>query len=180
MADTPLEGIEVRLSTGEKAITDTLGNYSFESLFPGEYAVGVNTATLPERYKLYSPYPKVVVLADGLTDTADFAVKFQGDDKEGTARLQGRVFYDKNQDQIFNGGDPLPQKFTALLDGIISTTGKDGTFVFTHLKPGTHTIKIFCSPRTVEKQITLKQGKNYIDIPLIFSGIKIIIKGEEQ
>jgi uncharacterized repeat protein (TIGR01451 family) len=180
MEDTPLEGIEVRLSSGEKAITDTIGRYSFESLFPGEYAVGVNTATLPERYKLSSPYPKVVVLADGLSDTVDFALKFQGDDEVGTARLQGRVFYDKNQNLVYDGDDPLAQQFKARLDNTITATGSNGTFVFTHLEPGPHTIEIIYGPRTVEKAITLKQGKNYIDIPLIYSGIKIIIKGEEQ
>jgi len=180
MADTPLQGIEVRLSTGEKIFTDGFGNFRFESLFPGEYAVGVNTATLPEKYKLASPYPKVVVLADGLTDTVDFAVKFQGDDEVGTARLQGRVFYDKNRNKAFEKSDPLAEKFTVHLDESLVATGNNGTFVFTHLKPGKHTIKIIYGLRTLEKEITLKQGKNYIDIPLIFSGIKIIIKGEEQ
>lgn len=180
LADTPLQGIEVRLSTGEKAITDTIGRYSFESLYPGEYAVGVNTVTLPERYKLASLYPRVVVLADGLFDTVDFAVKFWGDDEVGTARLQGRVFYDKNQNRAFDGDDPLVPQFKARLDHTKITSGDNGIFVFTHLEPGPHTIEIIYGHRRVKKAITLKQGKNYIDIPLIYTGIKIIIKGEEQ
>jgi uncharacterized repeat protein (TIGR01451 family) len=180
ITDTPLQGIEVRMSTGEKAITDALGNYRFENLFPGEYALGVNRATLPERYRLSYSFPKVVVLMDGLTDTADFAVKFRGDDNVGTARLQGRVFYDKNRNRVFDGDDPLAQKFKARLDNKNITAGSNGTFVFTHLEPGPHTIEITYGPRTVKKTVTLKQGKNYIDIPLIFSGIKIIIKGVEQ
>ena len=182
MADTPLQGIEVRLSTGEKAFTDSLGNYAFESLFPGEYAVGVNTATLPERYKLASPYPKVVVLADGLTDTVDFAVKFQGEEEEKPARLEGRVFFDKNQDQVFNGDDPLCEEFNANLDGLAVTNGSNGMFVFTHLEPGVHTMEISYNQgtKTIKKEITLNKGNNQVDIPLRFTGIKIIIKSEEK
>lgn len=179
-SDTPLEGIEVRMSTGEKFITDSTGRYSFENLFPGEYAVGVNTATLPERYRLSSPYPKVVVLSDGLSDTVDFAVKFKGDDEVATARLEARVFYDKNQNLIFDNDDPLVQQFKAKLDNTKITTGSNGTFVFTHLVPGTHIIEIIYGPKTVTKEITLNKGKNFIDIPLKFTGIKIIVKGEEQ
>jgi len=181
-ADTPLEGIEVRLSTGEKAITDTMGHYLFESLFPGEYAVGVNTAALPERYRLAVPYPKVVVLADGMTDTADFAVKFKGEDDVKNARLEGRVFFDKNQNQVYDSEDALCEEFKAKLDHNLITTGNDGTFVFTNLEPGTYTIEILYNEgtKTIKKEITINKGKNHIDIPLKFSGIKVIIKGEEQ
>jgi uncharacterized repeat protein (TIGR01451 family) len=182
MSDTPLENIEVRLSTGQKAITDTIGRYSFESLFPGEYAVGVNTVTLPERYRLASPYPRVVVLSDGLFDTVDFAVKFRGEDDVRNARLDGRVFFDKNQNQVYDSEDPLCEKFKARLEHRLITNGGNGTFVFTHLEPGTYTIEILYNEgtKTTTKEITINRGENHIDIPLKFSGITIIIKGEEQ
>ncbi|MCP5052808.1 MAG: DUF11 domain-containing protein, partial [bacterium] len=178
--DTPLEGIEVRMSTGEKAMTDTLGRFRFENLFPGEYAVGVNHATLPEKYSLASPYPKAVVLSDGLTDTVDFAVRFRGENEVGTARLQGRVFYDKNQNRAFDAADVMVQKFKARLNHQMATSGSNGSFVFSHLKPGPYTVEILYGPKTVKKQITLKQGKNYIDIPLLFTGLEILIQEEGQ
>jgi uncharacterized repeat protein (TIGR01451 family) len=179
MADTPLEGIEVRLSTGEKAITDTMGHYLFESLFPGEYAVGVNTATLPERYRLAVPYPKVVVLADGLTDTADFAVKFKGEDDVKNARLQGRVFFDKNQNQVYDINDALCEKFKARLGDQLLTNGSQGIFVFSHIEPGTYTVEILYDNKTVKKEVKIEKGNNQVDIPLRFSAITVIITGEK-
>lgn len=182
LSDTPLEGIEVRMSSGEKSLTDSTGRYSFENLFPGEYAVGLNVATLPERYRSVSPVPQVVVLSDGLTDTADFAVKFEGDDEETSARLEGRVFFDRDRDQVYDDGDPLCEIFKVKLDNLAITNGRNGAFVFTHLEPGPHTVEISYNEgtKTIIKEITINRGNNYIDIPLKFSGIKIIIKGEEQ
>ena len=182
MEDTPLPGIEVRLSTGQKAVTDSTGHYAFESLFPGEYAVGVNTLTLPERYRLASLSPRAVVLSDGLSDTADFAVKFKGEDDVKNARLQGRVFFDKNRNLVYDSGDSLCEKFKAKLDHRLITDAGNGTFVFTRLEPGPHTIEIIYSEgtKTMKKEVTINKGKNYIDFPLKFSGIRIIIKGEKQ
>jgi uncharacterized repeat protein (TIGR01451 family) len=178
MTDTPLEGIEVRMSNGQKAVTDMMGNYRFENLMPGEYAVGINTATLPERYRLSAPVPKAVVLSDGLTDTADFAIRFQGEDTVGTAKLQGRVYYDKNSNKVFDGDDPPAENFKVKLNNEKITMGAKGRFVFTHLKPGAYTLTIQYGPKTIQKTITLVAGKNHIDIPLKFTGIKIIVAGE--
>ena len=50
-ADTPLSGIEVRLSNGQQSLTDADGRYSFQSLFPGDYALGLNRSTLPKKYR---------------------------------------------------------------------------------------------------------------------------------
>jgi len=179
MPDTPLENIEVRLSTGQKAITSTNGHYSFESLFPGEYAVGVNTVTLPERYRLASPYPRVVVLSDGLFDTVDFAVKFRGEDDVKNARLEGRVFFDKIKNQAYDPGDPLLKQFKVKLSDQLLTTGSDGNFVFSHIEPGTYTVEILYDNKSVKKEVKIEKGNNQVDIPLRFSGIKIIITCEK-
>ncbi len=175
MTDTPLKDIEVCMSTGQKSITDTMGHYSFENLFPGEYALNVNRATLPEKYRLNAPAPKVVVLADGLSDTVDFGVKFSGDDPVKSARLEGRVFFDKNQDQVYDPGDALLEVYKAVLDNQVTTTGSKGMFVFTHLEPGVHTVEIFYEGRSVKKQVKLDRDSDHVDIPLRFTGIKIII-----
>jgi len=181
MQDTPLSAIEVRMSTGERAITDNVGHYSFENLFPGEYAVSINKATLPEKYRPAVPGPKVVVLSDGLSDTVDFAIQFANEPQEADARLQGRVFFDKNQNKIFDEGEPLLESFEAQLDQTSTTKGNKGEFVFTNLKPGSHTVKIIYEngTRTKTQEIKLKEGRNQVDFPLHFTGIKIIIKGEK-
>ena len=180
MADTPLKDIEVCISTGQKSITDSLGHYMFENLYPGEYALNVNRATLPERYRLNAPTPAVVVLADGLSDTVDFAVKFSGEDPVKNARLEGRVFFDKNGDQVYDPNDVLLEQFKAVLDNRVNTTGSKGKFVFTHLEPGMHTIEIFYESSSVKKQVKLEKNSNHLDIPLLFTGIKITITSENE
>jgi uncharacterized repeat protein (TIGR01451 family) len=179
MADTPLEGIDVRLSTGEKAITNAMGYYLFESLFPGEYAVGINTAVLPEKYRLGSANPQVVILSDGLTDTVDFALKFKNEDEVKSARLEGRVFFDKNKDQVYDTNDPLCEEFKAKLGEQLITNGSKGVFVFSDIEPGTYTVEILYGNKTVKKEIKIEKGNNQVDIPLQFSGIKIIITSEK-
>lgn len=178
-ADTPLSGIEVRLSNGRQASSDSQGRFLFENLNPGEYTVGVNRATLPEKYRMSSPLPRVVSLADGLSDTVDFPVRFGAQDETQPARLEGRVFFDKNRNRVFDGDDPLHNEFSARLDGSMETRGKNGRFVFTHLKEGAHKLEIVYNGKTVTMAVTLKKGANTIDVPLPFSGIVITVKGEQ-
>lgn len=177
MKDSPLPGIEVRMSTGEKAVSDAMGRFLFEGLFPGEYAVGLNTATLPDKYTLDSSAPKIVVLSDGLTDTVEFPVKQKAIDYVNTARLEGRVYYDKNRDRQFNENEPVPEEFKVELSGVSKTRGRDGRFVFSKIKPGTYTVTVFYENKTAKKEITIKEGNNTIDIPLKFTGITIIFRG---
>jgi uncharacterized repeat protein (TIGR01451 family) len=177
-ADTPLSGIEVRLSNGQLSLTDAGGRYSFQSLFPGDYALGLNQATLPEKYRVVFPATKAVTLFDGLTDTVDFAVTFTGDDETPLSRLQGRVFFDKVRNQAFDAGEPLLADFTVMLDGSLQTTGKDGVFVFSKLPPGKHALAITFGGQTVRRDVTLPPGQTALDIPLPFSGIVITVQGE--
>ncbi len=177
-ADTPLSGIEVRLSNGQQSLTDASGRYSFQSLFPGDYALGLNQATLPEKYRVVFPTTKAVTLFDGLTDTVDFALAFKGDDETPSCRLQGRVFFDKIQNQAFDAGEPLLADFTVMFDGSLQTTGKDGSFVFSKLPPGKHALAITFGGQTVRRDVTLPPGQTALDIPLPFSGIVITVQGE--
>jgi uncharacterized repeat protein (TIGR01451 family) len=177
--DVPLAGIEVRLSTGEQANTNKNGRYAFENLNPGEYAIGINTATLPPKYIPGSRTPVLAVLSDGLTDQVDFAVKLEREAIPNNARLQGRVFFDKNRDKVFNSKDLLTETFKVNLDGKLTCAGKQGTFVFSHIEPGNHRLIVEYDGGTVEQEIDIKKGNNTIDIPLRFSGISIIIRGEK-
>jgi len=179
LADTLLPGIEVRLSNGQRSLTDSEGRYSFQSLFPGDYALGLNQATLPKKYRVVFPTTKAVTLFDGLTDTVDFAVTFKGDDETPLCRLQGRVFFDKDPNQAFDAGEPLLADFTVTLDGSLQTTGKEGAFVFSKLPPGKHALAITFGGQTVRHDLTLPPGQTALDIPLPFSGIVITVQGEK-
>ncbi len=179
VTDTPMENIEVRMSTGEKAVTDAMGHYAFENLFPGEYAVGINRVTLPEKYRAFIPVPKVVVLADGLTDTADFAIVYNRTVNPFNAHVEGRVFLDKNKNQVYDQGEPLLSTFKAFLDGKTLNMGTNGKFMFSRIRPGPHTLSIKVGGTYKEKTVQLKKGKNTIDFPLKYSALRIKVTGEK-
>jgi len=178
--DTPVEGVEVVISSGEKSTTNSNGFYSFKNLFPGEYALGVNRISLPEKYKLINPYSVPVVLSDGLTDTHDFALRFAQQDIKRSSKIIGRVFYDKDKDGEYSGKDLLVKKFKAIIDGKLSMSGSQGVFIFTHLTPGKHTLEIKLEQKSVYKSLELKAGVHRKDIPIQYSGIRIIIRGKNE
>ncbi len=174
--DTPIEGVEVKISSGESLVTDTNGYFKEEGMNPGDYAVGVNTTTLAQNLRP-SNSPMAVNLPDGFTERVDFPVRFRVADDE-MSRVEGRVFYDKNGDGAYGPGDPLAADFQARLDGTMQTAGAAGRFVFTDLTPGNHTIEIIYTGKTMKKEVVLTPGQTTIDIPLKFSGIIITISGE--
>lgn len=178
-ADTPLAGIEVVTSGGLSGVTDERGRFAFENLFPGEYAVAVNRATLPEKYRPADPGPQLVTLTPGLTDTVDFALRFRNEDDRRPARLVGRVFFDRDGDGALGSGDLPLQEFQARLDNREVCRGQDGRFVFTRLAPGRHRLEILYAGRVERREIGLQKGDNAIDVALRFSGIRITVRGEE-
>jgi len=178
-SDTPLQGIEVRISTGEKTVSGSTGEYSFENLFPGDYAVGVNRATLPEKYTLAYPFPVPVYLNDGLTDTVDFAVRFSGEDPEQTSRLEGLVFFDRNRNLRFDAGDTPAENFKVKIDNKSESMGEKGKFVFSRLDPGKHRVEISCGGKMVAREVVVPPGNVKMEFPLKYSGIKLIVTGEK-
>ncbi len=179
--DTALEGIEIRLSTGDKAFTNKMGEYSFKDLKPGEYGLGINRRTLPERFKLFSQSPVSVTLFDGLTDQKDFGLVFKGDDLEKPCRLKGIVYIDKNNNKVLDEGERMLENYTVTLDKKTkSRISKKGYFVFTHLKEGKHSIKIEYGHKKLIKEVSLKIGKNLFYFPVLFTGITIKVTGDKK
>ncbi|MGE5343472.1 MAG: PKD domain-containing protein [Candidatus Omnitrophota bacterium] len=177
IVDTPLPNIEVAMSNGDKAITDSEGHYAFEELFSGEYAVSVNRSTLPEKYRSASSIPHLVTLSEGLAEITDFPVRFTQAD-EDMGQIQGRVFFDKNKNETYDIDDPPVKEFAVSLDNQTAVKGSNGDFLITRIPPGTHTLEITCAGQTVQKELNVKRGPNLIDIPLLYPGVQFIIKGE--
>jgi uncharacterized repeat protein (TIGR01451 family) len=176
--DTPVENIEVRLSSGEKAYSDSAGHYLFETLYPGEYAVGLNTSTLPDTFLLTTPSPVAVVLPDGFTDMVNFGLKLAPIYQVKPCRLEGIVFFDKNGNETYEIDEPLLQDFKAMLDGKLITSGKQGRFVFSHIEEGHHSVEISYDNQLIKWDVELKTGKNKLYFPLRFSGIRVYIRRE--
>jgi len=178
-ADKLLEGVEIRLSSGDKMFTNKRGEYSFKNLKPGEYGVGVNKRTLPKKYKLFTESPIIATLFDGLTDQKDFGLVYRGDNVEKPSELEGIVFVDKNGNQKFDNDEPKLIEYKAILDNHIKTYVDDGLFIFTQLKKGRHSIKIDYGHKIIKNEVNLKIGINKVYIPIKYSGIKIIVGGQK-
>lgn len=176
--DIPVENIEVRLSTGEKAYSDSEGHYLFETLYPGEYAVGLNTSTLPDTFLLTTTSPVAVVLPDGFTDMVNFGLKLAQAYQVKPGRLEGIVFFDRNGNETYESDEPLLQDFKAVLDGKLITIGKQGRFIFSHIEEGNHFVEISYDNQLIKWDIELKTGNNRIFFPLRFSGIRVYIRRE--
>lgn len=177
--DTPIAGIEVRLSSGESSTTDLRGYYEIEGLNPGTYAVGVNRAALDANLSPVES-PVVVSLPDGLTLQTDFAIKLLKDDDTRSTHIRGRVFLDRNANLKFDEGEPLVPRFRATLDDKLTTDGTNGAFELTHIEPGQHTIEVKAGDLTQRITLQAVKGDNSVDIPIKFSGISVSIQEEEN
>jgi uncharacterized repeat protein (TIGR01451 family) len=176
--DQTLSGIEVVVSNGERITTGNDGRFKLSGLYAGEYAIGINRASLGDKFRV--PYPQIqtVMLADGFTDWIELPVYLVREDQEKPCSINGRVFYDKNKNGMFDEGEPLAQKFNARLDEKMVTAGSGGRFIFKHLEKGKHVIEIFYDNKEIRVEVDLGHGKNNIDIPLKFTGITVIVEGE--
>lgn len=182
-ADQDLAGVEVALSNGDRTFSDEQGKFAIDQLYPGEYAVGVNTASLDERYRIPPPNTHLVTLSDGLCDWVELPLlpADSGDETVSSARFEGRVFFDKNRNGAFDEGvDPLLEEFEASLDGRMITRGRNGRFVLTRLNPGTHGLEIVADGCRHQQTVELRSGTQTVDIALKFSGIRITIQGEKK
>lgn len=95
-----------------------------------------------------------------------------------TGILNGRVFYDKNNNEIFDGDDkPINNLTIVLNDSIVSKSDKNGFYTFKFLKPGIYKISI--DKKKLPAYFDIKEyyfikvdnfTKKSVDIPLIKLG----------
>ncbi|MEO0289329.1 MAG: SdrD B-like domain-containing protein [candidate division WOR-3 bacterium] len=95
-----------------------------------------------------------------------------------TGILNGRVFYDKNNNEIFDGDDkPINNLTIVLNDSIVSKSNHNGFYTFKFLKPGRYKISI--DKKKLPAYFDIKEyyfvqvenfTKKNVDIPLIKLG----------
>lgn len=154
--DTPLAGVEVQLLDAQGVVlqtthTNAQGQYEFEGLMPGTYAV---KELQPAGYYQGDQH---VGSAGGTVSGSDVISQIVLGSAVGAvdydfcellpASLSGRVFYDPDQDGQFGTDDlPLADVAVQLLDAegvVIQTalTNSAGQYKFDDLAPGTYSVR---------------------------------------
>lgn len=170
--DNGLKEIGLLLADGQKKITDAEGMAVFEDVRPGHNAVAVDERTLPPESKLIGDSSKLVRVMEGEFVEVYFPVSID----RRPARLQGRVFIDRNNNKLFDNNELLVPSFEAELVNSRKTKGKNGRFVFANIPSGTHTLIVRTQGQSVTVPINLSRGRNKQDIPIPFSGIRFIVE----
>ena len=141
--------------TGNTAVTDANGYYSFSDVLPDTYRI---VETQPNGYYSVGSSPGTVGgVTDGVTTTADIlsSITLEGGDNSINnnfgetvpASISGYVYYDADNDGVFDSGDTGISGVTVtLLDangnstGSTATTDTDGYYRFDGLAPGTYSL----------------------------------------
>jgi uncharacterized repeat protein (TIGR01451 family) len=153
--DTPLNGVEIYISTGQRVATDSKGYYSFENLYPGEYTLGIDINRIPEGTELASSRVVPLSLSDGFVDRVDFSFK-----KKSLSEIKGFVYFERNGNGKFDEGEIGLKGVGILLSGLSSTSTNDkGEFSFKDLKPGKYTLRLVTS--TLPKGAKILSGKSF-------------------
>jgi N-acetylneuraminic acid mutarotase len=129
-------GVDVR------TMSDANGNYTFSNLAPGSYSVMQDAVTGWAR-STPTTLPDVVTVTSGNTTTVNFG--------EHQAGIFGKVFYDANNNGVFDAGDTALASWGVFIDvndngvydpgtDIRVNTDANGDFAFVNLPPGTYHI----------------------------------------
>ncbi len=135
-----------------RTVTGSDGSYSFKDLQPGVYWVREAqkypwTQTAPSK----GSGAQRVELKDYDATGIDFGNRIEISGGEGDKSISGMKFYDLNADGVKDEREPGLEGFTIRLtkpDGttVDATTGLDGSYGFSKLKPGTYTVSEVLQP----------------------------------
>ena len=132
-SDLGIPGVLISIDNGAQAFTDTAGFYSF--IIPhGTYTV---VETDPTGYSSTTNNSMTVCIAPG-SDTA--VVDFGNYAGPTTGTLEGYVYLDENQDEVWNSGEEgLPNVTVRVSSGDSTTTNAQGYYNFA-LIPGSYSV----------------------------------------
>lgn len=172
-ADKPLEGVEIILvPPGLKQITGEKGESIFIDLRSGQYIVAVNELKLTDDIHVSGEPSRLIRLMEGEYADTFFLLK-----KDlGYGKLVGRVFYDKNKNEIFDNEEVLVDAFIVHLGEKMQLRGGRGRFVFARLEPGKYNVSITAGGKELSKEVNIQEGLNEVDIPVPVSRLTITIR----
>ncbi|HEX3928122.1 MAG TPA: SdrD B-like domain-containing protein [Gemmatimonadales bacterium] len=137
---TPLSG------TPQQATLDATGMATFQAVTPGSYSVTFN-GTLPAGAVLATaPSPTVVVPFQGGTIASQFRYVLN------PGSVSGILYRDDNGNGVYDAGTDTPAAGlavaifatpdTTVVPVATTTTGANGQFLFSTLRPGTYTVRV--------------------------------------
>lgn len=134
-ADKPLPNIMVMLEMGERTVTDSNGEFVFESLLPGEHLVTIDTRTLPSDLepakKFYIANP-----LEGAKEYLDIPINIKDQGK-----IEGKLLWDSSTAENITSFTLSGIK--VLLDGkYYVLSSENGAFVFDAVPAGEHLISV--------------------------------------
>lgn len=134
-SDKPLPDVWIMLEQGERTKTDTNGGFIFENVLPGEHFVSLDTRTIPADLE---PLKKFYIAnpLEGGREYLDIplAVKNEGS-------IDGKLKWDTTLSQDITSFSLEGLK--VVLDGKFHIlSNENGTFLFTGVPIGTHTVSI--------------------------------------
>ncbi len=130
---TPVgDGVPVELGR-YRTSTDADGRFVVRNVPPGTYAVGVPAASVPAAFA-GAPAPQAVAVAARAGSQVNLALV-------PLATVSGRVYVDSRGD---GSEDPAAGAIGIVvrLDDQVTATGRDGSFVFHGVNPGTHELSV--------------------------------------
>ncbi len=134
--DVPQADVKVHVDGNRYVVSDTNGNFRFDSVPEGDHKVYVDLLSVRADLTLLDEAAKNSALQAGRDTTMDFRLV-------RTGRLRGRVWLDLNGNGKFDEGEtPLADVRVVTGSGRDTLTDADGYYVIGDLAPGEHVILI--------------------------------------
>ena len=162
-------GVTIKAPDGKTSVTDARGFYKISGIIGKTAAIELDLKTLPKGYSPTTSPKRDVDIVHAKTKRIDFGI---------TARCEvsGLVFYDKNNNGVYDPGEgPIKGVVIILDDKQKMATTLLGEYMFRKLSPGDHTLKLdlktlpvkFIPKVPVIKKIKVIEGTGFVyNIPL--------------
>lgn len=134
--DTPQTDVRLRMESGQTAITDKFGFYSFSRIRGGEHKIILDPLTIRADLTMIDEQEVDLVLLPMQEIQVDFRLV-------RTGQISGTVWLDENKNGLFDEGEkPLADVRVIAGNGHDTLTGTDGIFTIGDLPPGEYVIFI--------------------------------------
>jgi hypothetical protein len=114
-----VDGVVVKLSSGQQTTTNRLGVYTFRDIPAGDYDVFIEK---PDSQLIFTEdHPKRIIIDKSNRIIANFGVLVSG-------RVHGRVYVDVNSNSFFDAGDKVVENARVFINDQVVNTSYEGLY----------------------------------------------------